>query len=286
MNAQTLNRMIKASYYAPNGAQLRKACYGVMAVNSRRASVGAMSLEQVAELPKEEQFQVKGEIVKSALIQGSAEDQAKLANYGLKDIKIYLVQNGFEPDKLGKEVQHAHPDMVKAIKSEVKDLKGAVQVTAKVVKARSVEEILSFLDVPIQKFQNFYENIDWLKWNLILGGLNVMFMSLAAGSTVAGATGGIIILSALISVGIYALMSLVLVYFFGDILRWIHKRWAMIQGFIITLPFRVLSLALKLFGWGVDKFIGGIKDSWNKFFSRQASIAMQSPEFRRAYYNI
>jgi hypothetical protein len=285
MNAQTLNRMIKASYYAPNGAQLRKACYGVMAVNSRRASVGAMSLEQVAELPKEEQTEVKSQIVQEALVQGSAEDQAKLASHGLKNVQMYLKQEGITPDELAKEVQKADPVIVKAIKSETHDLKGAVQVASAIAKAGTFEEIFSFLDIPINYVQTKYQDFNWFKWSAIIGAIGFMFEIIGAGS-VAGLSGGLIALTAIIGVAGYAALALVIYYLFGDIIKWVNKRLAMLDAWVFLLPFRALSLVLKLFGWGIDQFIGGIKGAWNSFFSRQAKIAMQSPEFRRAYYSI
>jgi len=285
MNAQTLNRMIKASYYAPNGAQLRKACYGVMAVNSRRASVGAMSLEQVAELPKEEQTEVKSQIVQEALVQGSAEDQAKLAGHGLKNVQMYLKQEGVTPEELAKEVQKADPVIVKAIKSETHDLKGAVQVAGAIAKAGTFEEIFSFLDIPINYVQRKYQDFNWFKWSAIIGAIGFMFEIIGAGS-VAGLSGGLIALTAIIGVAGYAALALVIYYLFGDIIKWVNKRLAMLDAWVFLLPFRALSLILKLFGWGLDQFVGGIKDAWNSFFSRQASIAMQSPEFRKVYYSI
>jgi hypothetical protein len=285
MNAQTLNRMIKASYYAPNGAQLRKACYGLMAVNSRRASVGAMSLEQVAELPKEEQAGVKSQIVQEALVQGSAEDQAKLAGHGLKDVQMYLKHEGASLEDVAKQVQKADPVIVKAIKSEAHDLKGAVQVAGAIAKARTFEEIFSFLDFPINWVQTKYQDFNWFKWSSIIGAIGFMLQIIGEGA-VMGMSGGMIALAAIVGVVGYAAIALVIYYLFGDVIKWVNKRLAMLDAWVLLLPFRALSLILKFFGWGLDQFVGGIKDAWKSFFSRQASIAMQSPEFRRAYYSI
>ena len=285
MNSQTLNRMIKASYYAPNGAQLRKACYAVMTANSRRASVGTMSVEDLAELPKEEQAQVKVSVIKEALIEGSAEDQAKYANLGLKDMKMFMAQNGLSPEDVAKGVEKADPLLSKAIKSEVHSMKDAVQIGGAIAKARSFEEILSFLDLPISIVQTKYENLNWMKINLFFACIQILAGTIAAGVTT-GATIGVIALAGLIQVGGAIAITLLLYYLFGNVLRWIDKRFAMLQAWVYLLPLRVLSLILKSAGWLLDKFVANLKGAWNKFFSKQANIAMQSPEFRRAYYSI
>jgi len=285
MNTQTLNRMIKASYSAPNGAQLRKACYGVMAVNSRKASVGAMSVEDLAELPKEEQSQVKMSIVKEALVEGSAEDQAKYANLGLKDMKVFMAQNGLSPEDVTKGIEKTDPVLLKAVQSEAHTMKDAIQLGGAVVKARSIEEILGFLDVPIAYVQTKYENLNWMKINLFFACIRILAATLKAGS-IMGASVGLIACASLIQIGGVVAITLLLYYLFGNVLRWIDKRFAMIQAWVFLMPFRVLSLILKSAGWLLDKFVSGLKGAWNKFFSRQAKIAMQSPEFRRAYYSI
>jgi hypothetical protein len=285
MNAQTLNRMVKASYYAPNGAQLRKACYGLMAVNSRRASMGDVSLEQIAELPKQEQAEVKFQIVQEGLGEGSAEDQAKLAGIGLKDVKMYLKQEGITPEQIEKDVKKADPIIVKSLKPEVHDLKGAVAVAGAIAKSRSFEEIFGFLDLPIDWVQTKYQDFNWFKYNLIVGSLAVFFGGLGAG-IIGGAGAGMAILIGIIMVAGYAAFSLFLNYFFGDVIRWVNKRIAMVTAWSFLLNFRILSFALKTLGKGLDEIVGGIKGAWSSFFSKQAKIAMQSPEFRRAYYNI
>jgi hypothetical protein len=285
MNAQTLNRMIKASYYAPNGAELRKACYGLMAVNSRKASMEEVSLEQVAELPKQEQAEVKFQIVKESLVEGSAEDQAKLANHGLKDVQIYLKQEGITLDQIEKEIKKADPVIVKAIKNEVHDLKEAVQVAGAIAKSRSFEEIFSFLDFPIDWVQTKFENFNWFKYHLILGSLAIFFGAFAGGVLVGMTAGSAILAGIILAVGHLAI-GLFLNYFFGNIMRWIDKRIAMVTAWSFLLKFRILSFALKTLGRGLDEIVSGVKGAWNKFFSRQASIAMQYPQFRRAYYNI
>jgi hypothetical protein len=285
MNTQTLNRMIKASYYAPNGAQLRKACYGVMAVNSRKASVGAMSVEDLAELPKEEQAQVKGDIIKEALIETSAESQAKLSSVGLKDVAKFVQANHITADKVLSTTNNSDPELKQAIESEIHTVKDGIALASSVVKARSFQEILSFLDLPISYVQTTYENINWFKYEVICNCIGAFVTIVGIAGPAVGLGIGGSILAALIGVGIEIGMAAIIYYLFGNIIDWLNKWQARFYMWITLFPLRLISLVLKSFGWVLDQFTSGIKSALG-FFNRQASIAMQSPEFRRAYYNI
>ncbi len=294
MNIQTLNRMVKASYYAPNGAQLRKACYGLMAVNSRRASMNpAVALEQIEQLPKEEQVKVKTEIISDALIQSSKIDQAKFDSKGLRDIKNYLKENNIKVENLNKEIKKADPMIVEAMKTQIHGVEEAIEVTGQVAKARSFEEILSFLDLPISNFQQGYNNFNWYKFHVVMGGLEILLYSLiiiipygvSVGVPVM-TTVGISLLVTTIGLLYYSAEVAINYYFFGDIQKLIETRMAKIESSVLTIPFKVLSFILKSFGWILDKVTSGLKGAWGLFFSKQAKIAMLSPEFKRAYYNI
>ena len=285
MNSQTLNRMIKASYYAPNGAQLRKACYAVMTANSRRASVGTMSVEDLAELPKEEQAQVKVEIVKEALIESSAESQAKLSSVGLKDVTKFVQSNNITAEKVLSTVKETDLELQQAIKSEIHTAKDGIALASAVVKARSFQEILSFLDAPISYVQTKYENFNWFKFHVICNCIYTFAAILVIGGPAVGLGIGGSILAALIGVGIEIGLAAVIYYLFGNIIDWLNKWQARLYMWITLFPLRLISLILKSFGWVLDQFTSGLKSAIG-FFNRQAKIAMQSPEFRRAYYNI
>jgi len=284
MNTQTLNRMIKASYYAPNGAQLRKACYGVMAAHSRKASNQYMTIDQLAEMPKDEQAQVKANIIKEALIETSAESQAKLSSAGLKDVAKFVQANHLTAEKVLSISKNVDPELKQAVESEIHSIKDGVALASAVVKARSYQEILSFLDLPINSLQTEYENISWFKLSVVSSCFLIFIMILNAGPAVGLGLGGTI-LASLIGVSMEMGLSAMMYYLFGDIIVWLDKWAARLVMWVSLFPMRLISLVLKSFGWVLDTFTSGIKSAL-RFFTRQASIAMQSPEFRRAYYNI
>jgi len=288
MNTQTLNRMVKASYYAPNGVQLRKACYGVMAVNSRRASTSEyMLIEQMSQLPEKEQEKISVQIIKEGLIESCKKDRQELAPHGLRDIQNYLAVNNISSEDLAKRVMNPNPIYQEKLEGMINSKEDAIEVASVIVKARSYQEILSFLDVPIQKMQESIENENWLRTDVLVASFATMLDRLLKDKKNGKdrSLGTIIlflIATKALAIGIVAFLE----YFFGDFLKWLSKKQGIILGYLVTAIPKLVSLILKGFGWTLDKASDLIKSSWSKFFSRQAKIAMQSPQFRNAYYNI
>jgi len=288
MKTQTLNRIIKASYYAPNGVQLRKACYGLLALNSRKASTSEyMLIEQISQLPEKEQEKVNIEIVKEGLIESCKRDRQELAPHGLRDIQNYLAVNNISSDDLAKRVMNPNPIYQEKLEGMINSKEDAIEVASVIVKARSYQEILSFLDVPIQKMQESIENENWLRTDVLVATFTTMLDRLLKDKENGKdrSLGTIIlflIATKALAIGIVAFLE----YFFGDFLKWLSKKQGIILGYLVTAIPKLVSLILKGFGWTLDKASDLIKSSWSKFFSRQAKIAMQSPQFRNAYYNI
>jgi len=288
MNTQTLNRMVKASYYAPNGVQLRKACYGVMAVNSRRASTSEyMLIEQMSQLPEKEQEKISVQIIKEGLIESCKKDRQELAPHGLRDIQNYLAVNNISSEDLAKRVMNPNPIYQEKLEGMINSKEDAIEVASVIVKARSYQEILSFLDIPIQKMQESIENENWLRTDVLVASFATMLDRLLKDKKNGKdrSLGTIIlflIATKALAIGIVAFLE----YFFGDFLKWLSKKQGIILGYLVTAIPKLVSLILKGFGWTLDKASDLIKSSWSKFFSRQAKIAMQSPQFRNAYYNI
>ena len=288
MKTQTLNRIIKASYYAPNGVQLRKACYGVMAVNSRRASTSEyMLIEQMSQLPEKEQEKISVQIIKEGLIESCKKDRQELAPHGLRDIQNYLAVNNISSEDLAKRVMNPNPIYQEKLEGMINSKEDAIEVASVIVKARSYQEILSFLDIPIQKMQESIENENWLRTDVLVASFATMLDRLLKDKKNGKdrSLGTIIlflIATKALAIGIVAFLE----YFFGDFLKWLSKKQGIILGYLVTAIPKLVSLILKGFGWTLDKASDLIKSSWSKFFSRQAKIAMQSPQFRNAYYNI
>jgi hypothetical protein len=294
MNTQTLNRMIKASYSAPNGFQLRKACYSLLALNSRKASAQYMTMEQLAQMPEEVQNEVKTELVKTALIESSESVQANLARYGLKDVKIFIQTQGLNEKDIAQGIKEIDPMLKRAISHEVKSVPQVIKMTSNVITSSNVEEAVSQLpptmaDIIQQKF----ENINYTKIFMIC--VAIYYVLYAQGALVdvinealktqniSATTQWVIFWTgAVIQTGLVQGVYFVLNYFFGNIFKWINKRIGMILGWAASLIPRSLSALLNAFGSGLS----GIKGALGRFFSRQAKIAMQSSEFRRAYYSI
>ncbi|NDB61876.1 hypothetical protein EB001_26060 [bacterium] len=212
--------------------------------------------------------------------------QAKLNNQGLKDIKEYILENGMSPEEMIKESQKADPLLVRSMESKIHNVEDAIKLTGKVAKARSFQDIFSFLDVPINWIQEKTENFPYFKLAVFTAGLKLFFEVLQAGADLGIEDGGVYFLATVIVMLGFSGLVYAYQYFFGNIDTWLRKRIAMVKAWVVLIPFRVMSFALKTFGWILDNVIGGIKGAWNKFFSRQASIAMQYPEFKRAYYSI
>jgi hypothetical protein len=304
MNAQTLNRMIKASYYAPNGAELRKACYGLISLTSRKASSMRVAdvqeqLEQLEQLPEKEQDSIKAKIVGQALIQGSKEAQKDGAKYGLLEVKSFLAQEGISMEEFTSLVKQAkqQKELVSASKKLVKSDVGFFTTCKKIISAFSFEEIANILDIPIDWLQRQFEETNYLKL-ISVAVLSyvflLLFMNLIGGSAIVLEVGSkllalnnsyTIALTGLAGIGA-GFIPLFIEYLFGNVAKWIQKRFGMLLGFVATLPFRFFALLTKFNGWLLDKFFSSLSGAFKRFFSRQASIAMQSPEFRRAYYNI
>jgi len=293
MNTQTLNRMIKASYYAPNGAQLRKACYGVMAAQSRKASTQYMTMEQLSQMPEEVQDEVKTELVKTALIESSESVQANLARYGLKDVKIFIQTQGLNEKVIAQGIKEIDPMLKRAISHEVKSIPQVIKMTSNVINSSNVEEAVSQLpptmaDIIQQKF----ESINYTKILMICVAIYYILMGQSEladfikelATEGLGTTGQWVVfwIGAVFQTGIAQGIYFVLNYFFGNIFKWINKRIGMIIGWAASLIPRSLNALLNAFGSGLS----AIKGALGRFFSRQASIAMQYPEFRRAYYSI
>lgn len=294
MNTQTLNRMIKASYSAPNGFQLRKACYSLLALNSRKASTQYMTMEQLAQMPEEVQDEVKTELVKTALIESSESVQANLARYGLKDVKIFIQTQGLNEKDIAQGIKEIDPMLKRAISHEVKSVPQVIKMTSNVITSSNVEEAVSQLpptmaDIIQQKF----ENINYTKIFMIC--VAIYYVLYAQGALVdvinealktqniSTTTQSVIFWTgAVIQTGLVQGVYFVLNYFFGNIFKWINKRIGMILGWAASLIPRSLNALLNAFGSGLS----GIKGALGRFFSRQAKIAMQSSEFRRAYYSI
>lgn len=286
MNSQTLNRMIKASYYAPNGAQLRKACYGLLSVNSRKASENPMVvLNQLEQLPEKEQTRIKADIVSKALIQSSEEAQAKLAPYGLKDVKNFMAQNQLTPEVIQKESKNVDPMIKKIVEEQASTPKEAVQLASNIIRSRTFEDLAGYLDVPVDWLQTKIENINYFKIAVCII-VVLIIVSFVATVYSGDLTVGEAILGAMYAHYKILAVPLIIYFFFGKIINWIQKRFNMILGWVVLAIPRIIVTIFKGMGWIMDSVIDGIKSSFSKFFSRQANIAMQSPEFRRAYYSI
>ncbi len=297
MNIQTLNRMVKASYYAPNGAQLRKACYGLMAVNSRRASMNpAVALEQIEQLPKEEQAQVKMQIIEEILVASSEKVQA--SNPGLKYIAGVLKQNGVNPNNIGKAIEDLDPVLLEGAAKEVHSIKEAVQKATAIGKSRSFEETLSYFgNIPVEYLSKKFPNHDYLKFVgvllhialIIISFLPFIELGFNPGEMWDKATGEEILETLFASMKAYTTFlgaGLVFEYLCGSVSRWFIKFGAKVVGSVLNIPVRIFAFALKSFGWVLDKVTSGLKGAWNSVFNKQAKIAMQYPEFKRAYYSI
>jgi hypothetical protein len=291
MNTQTLNRMIKASYSAPNGFQLRKACYGLLAINSRKASSQYMSMEQIAQMPEEVQTEVKTELVKKALVESSQSLQQNLSRYGLKDIKLFIKSEGINEMEFAKGVKELDPMLKRAVAHEVKSVPHAIKMTSDVIKSSSVEEAVSHLpptmaDIIQQKFENInytkivmiFVAIYYFIWNQ--GGV---VEAIYEAEDIGAVTAQVVFwVGAVINLGLIQGVYFLVQYIFGDIFKWINKRIGMVLGWAASIIPRTLNALMNAFGSGIS----AIKGALSRFFSRQAKIAMQSPEFRRAYYNI
>lgn len=291
MNTQILNRMIKASYYAPNGAQLRKACYSLLSVNSRRASSEYMTMEQISQLPEEVQMQVKTEVAKTAIAESSKAIQNNLARYGLKDIKVYIHSEGLNEVNITQGIKQLDPMLKKVSEQELKSVPKAIQITSDVLSSSSVEEAVSHLPPRMADIiQAKFEGLNYIKYILLcvliyyfMGATSQMvdIINDTPGLTV-GLANGILFTFMGVSAGVLQAVYFLLHYFFGDIFKWINKRIGMIVGWVASLVPRAVQGLLDAFGGGIT----AIKGALSRFFSRQAKIAMQSPEFRRAYYSI
>jgi|LauGreDrversion4_2_1035121.scaffolds.fasta_scaffold310942_2 hypothetical protein len=286
MNTQTLNRMIKASYSAPNGAQLRKACYGLLSVKSRRASENpAVALEQIEELPKQEQAKVKADIIAKALVEESAKDQAKLEPYGLKDVKKFVAQNHLTPEAIEKEVENVDPMVKRSVEDQISSPKEAVSLASTVIRSRTFEELADYLDMPFDWLQSKIENINYFKIVVVCIAIKYVVLT-AIGAAATGAGVGTFILVGIYFVAKKLAIPLIIYYFFGNVIDWIQKRFNMLLSWVLLLVPRVFITIFKGMGWLIDSVLHSLKGAFSRFFSRQAKIAMQSPQFRKAYYSI
>jgi hypothetical protein len=296
MNTQTLNRMIKASYSAPNGAQLRKACYGLLSVKSRRASLKSADgqlmeqMEQLQQLPQEEQAQVKAEIVKESLVVASKKAQQKGNQMGLLHIRNFLAKEGISLEEMA--------DMVKEVKNQKELLNAARKVaktdveiivlSGKIAKSFSFEEVADYLDIPIDWIQRQFQDTNYLKLVclavLVYTLVGIIFAGAGAALPVIVGAGGVA-LFALKGIGV-AMIPLLLEFLLGNVGKWLQKRFGMLLGWVATIIPRAFALIVKGAGWLLDKFFSGVGSAFSSFFSRQAKIAMQSPQFRRAYYKL
>jgi hypothetical protein len=274
MNTQTLNRMIKASYYAPNGAQLRKACYGLLSVNSRRASSQYMSMEQIAQMPEE----VQSEVIKESLIESYKKDREALSRHGLKDVQVFLSSNNISTEELADRVMNPNPAYQKEIESKVNTKEDAIEIASTVVKAKTYQEIFSFLDIPIERVQKRIEDVEWIRMDVLAATFATTIEKLIKNKDQSlGITILIMLFAKAVAIGIVALLE----YLLGDFFKWLSKKQGIIMGYLVTAIPRLISLILKGFGSSLDY----LKSYWKKDLYKQAKIAMQSPEFRRAYYN-
>ena len=268
MKTQTLNRIIKASYYAPNGAQLRKACYGLLALNSRKASTRTKN----------------NRIIQKGLIESSKRDRKKLEKHGLQEVSTYL-SNTIPLPELAEKTLDPNPVFEEKIETMVKSPEDAIEVARTIVRARSYQEILSFLDIPIEKLQ---QNIEWnenrIRIDSVAASLAGLYKYIFNSSSI-GMQIFLVIITKTIAYGVTGLLE----YLFGDFNKWLTQNYGKILGYIVTSIPRIVSGILKTFGWALDEFVDFTQDIKNRYirhFTRVAKIAMQSPEFRNAYYKL
>jgi len=287
MNTQTLNRMIKASYSAPNGAQLRKACYGLLSVKSRRASENpAVALEQIEQLPQQEQVEVKADILTKTLVEESAKDQAKL---GTEKVKSFLEKKRLSPQKVY-EIALDYPRVLKIVKStnlkprEMISLCLMLMVAS--VEAQIDDAFRGVISEAVMAEEFSTADINWKR--IVLMCICIVVFCMSVVGVTGGALGysvGLLILAPMIAYAKKDAIAIAIIYFFDNIEDWQDQVLTKIEKYIGIFKDEVYELSLKAYGWLFGTW-NKLENAFSNFFARQASIAMQSPQFRRAYYNI
>ena len=256
MKNQILNRIIKASYYAPNGFQLRKAC---LDFNSRNAS------------RKSRNRDLRNVSIMQGLKENSRRDRKKLEPYGLKELVEYIQQN-IDISELAERISNLNPEIKEKVQDKINTPEEAIKVASTIAKTKTYEEILSFLDMPISKIElGIHLNEPRIRIDSIAAAIAGFYTMLYQHKSIAVQI-LLVILSKTIAYGTISLTY----YFFGNFDNWLNKNYGRILGFIFTLPLKILSLILRKFGQLLDK----------SNLLKQTKIAMKSPEFKNVYYKL
>ena len=196
-----------------------------------------------------------------ALKENSKRDRRNLEAFGLRELTKYI-QNNLDINDLAKRIAEVKPEIKEKVDEKINSPEEAIQAATKIAKAKTYEEILSFLDMPIKKIQLGIEmNESRIRIDTIAACL-AGFFSYLYGKGSIGVQILLVIFTKTIAYGFVGLTH----YFFGNFDDWLNKNYGLILGNLVTLPLRAISFILKKIGRFLDQYF--VNKQANQYYTR------------------